>query len=123
MESEAKDPAETHEPNLCGKLLTFFGLKKKRKETNESDLEEKEKSSCFSFKIPPSMKSILKEMLDFSLVRESPAFTLLSVSNIFGMMGFYVPFVYITKFAVNHVSDGDEMVKPDSAALLISVIG
>ncbi|CAG2121288.1 unnamed protein product, partial [Medioppia subpectinata] len=27
MESEAKDPAETHEPNLCGKLLTFFGLK------------------------------------------------------------------------------------------------
>jgi len=34
-----------------------------------------------------------------------------------------VPFVYITQFAVTQVRDGEELVKADSAALLISVIG
>ncbi|CAG2182383.1 unnamed protein product, partial [Oppiella nova] len=124
METEGKDPADPtdqKEPNLCAKLLSFLGLKHENKDINESELPEKR--GCFRLKIPPSMKSILKEMLDFSLVRESSAFTLLSVSNMFGMMGFYVPFVYITQFAVTQVRDGEELVKVDSAALLISVIG
>ena len=39
--------------------------------------------------------SVMKEMLDFSLVTQHPSFALLSLSNVFGMMGFYIPFVYI----------------------------
>lgn len=101
MEKEGNEGNEQNEPNLCDKLLSFFKLKSENKETIDSD--EPEKSECCRFRIPPSMKSILKEMLDFSLVRESSAFTLLSVSNIFGMMGFYVPFVYIVQFATTQV--------------------
>ncbi|KAF7488829.1 Monocarboxylate transporter 12-B [Sarcoptes scabiei] len=73
--------------------------------------------------LPPSMGSILNEMLDFSLLRESNAFMILAISNIFGMMGFYVPFVYITQFAVSSVKNGDRFVSPDQAAFLISIIG
>ncbi|XP_054166334.1 monocarboxylate transporter 7-like isoform X2 [Oppia nitens] len=113
---------DTYEPNICDKILTFLKLKNKDTEVVDSEFAAN-KNGCLHIKIPPSMKSILKEMLDFSLVKESMAFTLLSVSNIFGMMGFYVPYVYITQFAVSHVYDGDELVKADSAALLISVIG
>lgn len=57
----------------------------------------------FLSKLPPSMRSILSEMLDFSLIRDSNAFIILAISNIFGMMGFYVPFVYITQFATSSV--------------------
>lgn len=103
IESEGKDGTDQNEPNLCDKLLIFFKLKKKNKDLIDPEFQEPEKKQCFRLKIPPSMKSILKEMLDFSLVKESSAFTLLSVSNIFGMMGFYVPFVYITQFAVTNV--------------------
>ena len=101
IENEGKDGTDQNEKNLCDKLLSTLKLKNENKDLN--DPEYTEKKSCFRFRIPPSMTSILKEMLDFSLVKESSAFTLLSVSNVFGMMGFYVPFVYITQFAVNHV--------------------
>ncbi|KAJ6217390.1 hypothetical protein RDWZM_008547 [Blomia tropicalis] len=74
-------------------------------------------------KIPPSMRTILNEMLDLSLLRDSSAFTILAISNVFGMMGFYVPFVYIAQFASSSIKDGDDMVSKESAALLISVIG
>lgn len=54
-------------------------------------------------KFPRSMMGILSEMLDLSLLRDSSAFTVLAISNVFGMMGFYVPFMYITQFAVSDV--------------------
>lgn len=54
-------------------------------------------------KIPPSMKTILFEMLDMSLLRESSAFTILAISNVIGMLGFYVPYVYITQYATSYV--------------------
>ena len=102
IESEGKDGTDgPNEQNLCDKILSTLKLKNKNKDPNDSEYTEKQ--PCCSCKIPPSMKSILKEMLDFSLVKESSAFTLLSVSNVFGMMGFYVPFVYITQFAVTSV--------------------
>lgn len=74
-------------------------------EVNENGDDEEPQSlwSRFIGKLPPSMGSILNEMLDFSLLRESRSFTLLAISNIFGMMGFYVPFVYITQFAISSV--------------------
>lgn len=72
----------------------------------EDNVDEEEPRSLwnrFIGKLPPSMGSILNEMLDFSLLRESKSFTLLAISNVFGMMGFYVPFVYITQFAISSV--------------------
>lgn len=54
-------------------------------------------------KLPPSMKSILKEMLDISLLYESRPFLLLGLSNVIGMMGFYVPYFFVTQFATSSV--------------------
>jgi len=71
--------------------------------------EDEEPQSCWGklrAKLPPSMGSILNEMLDMSLLRDSSAFTILAISNVFGMMGFYVPFVYITQYAVSSVKGG-----------------
>lgn len=57
--------------------------------------------------LPPGKKSwfrtswfqsdILKEMVDVSLIYSSPSFALLALSNFFGFMGFYIPFVYIVQ--------------------------
>lgn len=42
-------------------------------------------------------------MLDVSLLRD-PAFMLIGVSNVFGMAGLYVPFVYMVDAAMLSVS-------------------
>lgn len=67
-------------------------------------------------KLPKSMTHTLKEALDFSLLRE-PAFLLACVANVLGMMGFYVPFVYITDSSIQ------KGIGREPAAFLLSVIG
>lgn len=52
---------------------------------------------------PGAFKSALAEMMDFSLLK-NPIFLFIAVSNVFGMLGFYVPFVYIIDAAVSKVS-------------------
>jgi hypothetical protein len=102
METEGKDGVASTEQNCCSKVLSFLRIKDEKQDTTDGELSP-EKSNCLRFNIPPAMKSILREMLDFSLIRESGAFTLLAVANVFGMMGFYVPFVYITQYAISSV--------------------
>lgn len=58
---------------------------------------------CPCLALPSSFKSALSSMLDVSLLRD-PAFMLIGVSNIFGMAGLYVPFVYIVDAATLNVS-------------------
>ena len=42
--------------------------------------------------------------MDFSLMKD-PVFLFIGVSNIFGMLGFYVPFVYIIDAATTRVNN------------------
>lgn len=63
-----------------------------------------------------SITHTLKEALDFSLLRQ-PAFLLFCIANVLGMMGFYVPFVYITDSSIQKGTGRDR------AAFLLSVIG
>lgn len=98
-EADEKDAGQDESQDCCAKLNTFFKAKKGSGE-GENPAEE---PRCFPLKIPPSIKDVLKEMLDFSLLTQNSAFLLLAVANIFGMMGFYVPFVYITQYAVGNV--------------------
>lgn len=42
-------------------------------------------------------------MLDISLLKD-PVFMLIGISNVFGMAGLYVPFVYLVDFATINVS-------------------
>ncbi|KAH9630090.1 hypothetical protein HF086_004796 [Spodoptera exigua] len=70
------------------------------------DLERQEQYDlCPCLSLPDSFKSALSSMLDVSLLRD-PAFMLIGVSNIFGMAGLYVPFVYIVDAARLSISVG-----------------
>ncbi|CAH0752842.1 unnamed protein product [Diatraea saccharalis] len=81
------------------------------------DLERQEQYDlCPCLALPNSFKSALSSMLDVSLLRD-PAFMLIGVSNIFGMAGLYVPFVYIVDAAVMNG------VEASKASFLLSIIG
>ncbi|XP_063381742.1 monocarboxylate transporter 12 [Cydia fagiglandana] len=71
---------------------------------------------CPCLSLPQSFKSALGSMLDMSLLRD-PAFMLIGVSNIFGMAGLYVPFVYIVDAAMMNG------VESSQASFLLSIIG
>lgn len=58
---------------------------------------------CPCLVIPESFKSALATMMDFSLLKD-PVFMLIGISNVFGMAGLYVPFVYLVDAAVLDVS-------------------
>jgi len=51
---------------------------------------------------PGAFKSALQQMMDLSLLK-NPVFMFIAVSNIFGMLGFYIPLVYIIDAAVSKV--------------------
>ncbi|KPJ17130.1 Monocarboxylate transporter 5 [Papilio machaon] len=81
------------------------------------DLERQEQYDlCPCLTLPESFKSALASMLDVSLLRD-PAFMLIGVSNVFGMAGLYVPFVYIVDAACLNG------VEPSQASFLLSIIG
>ncbi|XP_068617386.1 monocarboxylate transporter 14 isoform X2 [Battus philenor] len=81
------------------------------------DLERQEQYDlCPCLSLPESFKSALSSMLDVSLLRD-PAFMLIGVSNVFGMAGLYVPFVYIVDAACLNG------VEPSQASFLLSIIG
>ena len=62
------------------------------------------------------MMSVLKEMVNFKILSQ-PLFLLIAISNVFGMLGFYVPFVYLPNMAVL------QGLSVESANFLLSVIG
>jgi hypothetical protein len=49
--------------------------------------------------LPDSFKEALATMMDMSLLKD-PVFLLIGISNVFGMAGLYVPFVYLVDAAV-----------------------
>lgn len=53
---------------------------------------------CPCLTLPDSVKSVLASMLDYSLLK-NPVFLLIGISNMFGMAGLYVPFVYLVEAA------------------------
>lgn len=64
----------------------------------QADVEEIDEPSC---KIcPEAVRRTLATMLDMTLLR-SPSFMLLAISGFFTMMGFFVPFMYITQRATS----------------------
>jgi hypothetical protein len=49
-----------------------------------------------------AFKEALAELMDFSLLK-NPVFLLIAISGVVGMLGFYVPFVYIIDFCDTQV--------------------
>ena len=54
--------------------------------------------------LPESIGGTLSQMMDFSLLKD-PVFLLIGVANVFGMLGFYTPYVYLPGAAIEKVSD------------------
>lgn len=71
---------------------------------------------CPCCTLPESFKSALAAMLDFSLLK-NPVFLLIGISNVFGMAGLYIPFVYLVDAAV------EEGIDQSTASILLSIIG
>ncbi|CAB0009302.1 unnamed protein product [Nesidiocoris tenuis] len=71
---------------------------------------------CPCLTLPDSFKTALAAMLDYTLLKD-PVFLLIGISNVFGMAGLYVPFVYLVDAAVQA---GLEQSK---ASFLLSIIG
>ncbi|XP_063911689.1 monocarboxylate transporter 3 isoform X3 [Zophobas morio] len=71
---------------------------------------------CPCLVLPESFTSALAQMMDMSLLKD-PVFVLIGISNLFGMAGLYVPFVYLVDCAVQ---DGIDQGK---ASFLLSIIG
>ena len=76
---------------------------------------------------------VLKEMMNFSLLA-NPMFLLIGISNAFGMIGFYTPFVYLPSMAAtfirnvisrnqNSTTVGQDDISVEDAAFLVSIIG
>ena len=61
--------------------------------------------------------ALLKTMLNPEILMD-PKFALLAVSNFFGFLGFYIPFVYLPSMA----EDNAEL-EPSKSAFLLSIIG
>ncbi|VVC24375.1 Major facilitator superfamily,Major facilitator superfamily domain [Cinara cedri] len=88
-------------------------------ELDENDEETAAKSNAFQKNIKKYYKTAmhtLTTMLDFSIL-SSPSFFILSCSGFFTLMGFFVPFIYISEKAV---SMGMEK---NMAVWLVSTIG
>lgn len=82
----------------------------------EAERQREQYDLCPCLGIPDSVKSVINNMLDVSLLKD-PVFMLIGISNVFGMAGLYVPFFYLVDAA--KISG----IEPDSASFLISIIG
>ncbi|XP_003367103.1 conserved hypothetical protein, partial [Trichinella spiralis] len=123
--------------NLPPLLRTISSQSKERKVTGTSKLEavieelvdtdllpnrmknkkkKKKKSKRKLHHIPRTISRVLLSMIDYHLLKH-PSMLILSIANIVGMLGFYVPFVFLASY-----SDSLGNTKEQSS-LLLSVIG
>ncbi|KAK9887556.1 hypothetical protein WA026_023361 [Henosepilachna vigintioctopunctata] len=82
----------TRLPEYTSRCSLAYNLAVTRVPT-KNDIEEEKKHVCKLF--PEAVKRTLATMLDYSLLK-SPSFLLLSFGGFLTMMGFYVPFMYLT---------------------------
>lgn len=80
----------------------------------QEDTQEETSGKCKL--CPEAVKRALATMLDVSLFR-SPTFVILALSGFFTMLGFFVPYMYVTKRAQEHG------MSEKNSVLLVSVIG
>ncbi|GMR61620.1 hypothetical protein PMAYCL1PPCAC_31815, partial [Pristionchus mayeri] len=81
----------------------------------EEDLDEFYDDSKCKW-IPLSIRTAFSEMIDLELLKD-PVMMLLCISNVLGMMGFYIPFMFLKDLAL-----ADEM-EESLAGYLIPIIG
>ena len=66
--------------------------------------------------IPLPIRNAFSEMIDLELLKD-PVMLLLCISNLLGMMGFYIPFVFLKDLAHSHG------IEPADSRYLVPIIG
>lgn len=66
--------------------------------------------------LPLPVRNAFSEMIDITLLKD-PVMLLLSLSNLLGMMGFYIPFIFLKDLAATHNIPGTQ------SMYLVPVIG
>lgn len=100
-------------PQYASRTSIEYNLAVTRMPTKQ-DIEEEKKEGC-KF-CPEAARRTLATMLDISLLK-SPSFVLLSLSGGLTLMGFFVPFMYLTERAEFRGMD------PSRSMWLVSTIG
>lgn len=103
----------TRLPQYTSRTSVAYNLSVTRLPTRNDIREEKEKKCRIC---PEAVRRTLATMLDFSLLK-SPSFLLLAIGGAFTMMGFYIPFMYLSHRATFNGID------PGTAIWLVSAIG
>lgn len=109
-------PEYKSQKSLASYRQSVISLPKYAQERGDVVDYEKGTDLCPCLSLPESFKSTLAAMMDVTLLKD-PVFMLISVSNFFGMMGLYVPFVYLVDSAMLVGIDSN------SASFLLSIIG
>ncbi|XP_076284328.1 monocarboxylate transporter 9 isoform X3 [Lasioglossum baleicum] len=111
-------PEYQSQKSLANYRQSVISLSKSvRGDLKDTDVEKApQQPLCPCLVLPESFKEALGTMMDVSLLK-NPVFLLIGISNVFGMAGLYVPFVYLVDAAV---LDGIER---NSASILLSIIG
>lgn len=109
-------PEFKSQKSLASYRQSVISLPKYAQERGDVVDIEKGTDVCPCLFLPESFRSTLASMMDLTLLKD-PVFMLISISNFFGMMGLYVPFVYLVDAATLVGID------PNSASYLLSIIG
>ncbi|XP_015179822.1 PREDICTED: monocarboxylate transporter 3-like isoform X2 [Polistes dominula] len=110
-------PEYQSQKSLTNYRQSVISLPKSAREIKDIDIEKgPQQPLCPCLVLPDSFKEALGTMMDVSLLKD-PVFLLIGISNVFGMAGLYVPFVYLVDAAI---LDG---IESNSASFLLSIIG
>ena len=94
-------PEYQSQKSLANYRQSVISLSKSvRGDIKDTDVEKaRQQPLCPCLVLPDSFKEALATMMDISLLK-NPVFLLIGISNVFGMAGLYVPFVYLVEAAV-----------------------
>ncbi|XP_006614015.1 monocarboxylate transporter 3 isoform X1 [Apis dorsata] len=111
-------PEYQSQKSLANYRQSVISLSKSvRGDIKDTDIEKaREQPLCPCLVLPDSFKEALATMMDVSLLKD-PVFLLIGISNVFGMAGLYVPFVYLLDAAVL------DNIDKTLASYLVSIIG
>ncbi|VVC31577.1 Hypothetical protein CINCED_3A004850 [Cinara cedri] len=110
-------PEYRSQKSLASYRQSILSLPKSMMKDNDKDDDEEINEGCCSF-LPESINSVLSSMMDASLLK-NPVFMIIGISNVFGMAGLYVPFVYLVDF----VKEARPLIDSNQASYLLSIIG
>ncbi|XP_050428062.1 monocarboxylate transporter 1 isoform X3 [Adelges cooleyi] len=110
-------PEYRSQKSLASYRQSILSLPKSMMKDNDKDDDEEIDEGCCPC-LPESINSVLSSMMDTSLLKD-PVFMTIGISNVFGMAGLYVPFVYL----VDYATEAGIGIDSKQASFLLSIIG